>query len=232
MGFWSGVKNFFSGVGRAISNVLQNSPLMQKLLPIIAVAIPPPFDAIAVVALQVISACMGINEGEGENPEELGWQMNEADKKPEDFGSFEEYKQYLDENYPFDKEAFDKLSEEEKTACRWAGIGGTLQEIKEAKGGEFELSPTGLGILVRGLADFKWDPDTMKAFVTGMSSSLVTSGLTDPVKAIGDFAKGDLEMDKSEKVSDAIGSGVKAADVSQSKETIIDSLRENVPENI
>ena len=231
MGFWSGVKNFFSGLGRAISNVLQNSPLMQKLLPIIAVAIPPPLDAIAIVALEVISACMGINEGEGEKPEELGWQMNEADKKPEDFGSFEEYKQYLDENYPFDRERFENLSEDEKTACRYAGIAGTMQEIKEAKGGDFELNPTGLGILARGLADFKWEPETMKSFVDGMSRSIVATGL-DPMKALESFARGDLDAYKSAKVSDAVGTGVRESGASQSVDVVVDSLKENVPENI
>lgn len=231
MGLWSGVKNFFSGLGRAISNVLQNSPLMQKLLPIIAVAIPPPFDVIAIVALEVISACMGINEGEGEKPEELGWQMNEADKKPEDFGSFEEYKQYLDENYPFDRERFESLSEDEKTACRYAGIAGTMQEIKEAKGGDFELNPTGLGILARGLADFKWETETVKSFVEGMAKSMVATGL-DPMKTLEGFARGDLDTDKSTKVSDAVGTGVRESGASQSVDTVVDSLKENVPENV
>ena len=92
MGFWSslwsGMSKAFSPIVNAVSSVLQNSPMLQKLLPIIGIAIPPPLDAIAVIAVEVISACMG----KPENPEELGWQMNEADKKPEDFDSFEEYK--------------------------------------------------------------------------------------------------------------------------------------------
>ena len=231
MSFWTGVKNFFSGIGRAVSSVLQNSPLMQKLLPIIGVAIPPPFDAIAIIAVEVISACMGINEGKGENPEELGWQMNEADKKPEDFGSFEEYKKYLDENYPFDKEAFDNLSEEQKTACRYVGIAGTMEEIKQAKG--FEMGPTALGILARGLADFKWDDATMKAFVGGMSNSLIKDfGLADSTSALAGFAGGKLDADDSSKVSDAVGAGVRESGAEQAVETICDSLKENYPENV
>ena len=231
MGFWSGVKNFFSGIGRAVSSVLQNSPLMQKLLPILAVAIPPPLDAIAIIAVEVISACMGINEGKGENPEELGWQMNEADKKPEDFGSFEEYKQYLDENYPFDKEAFDKLSDEQKTVCRYNGIAGTMEEIKQTKG--FEFGPTALGILARGLADFKWDDATMKAFVGGMSNSLIKDfGFSNPASALTDFAGGNLDAEDSAKVSDAVDAGVRESGVEQSAEKICDSLKENNPENV
>ena len=98
MGFWSSlcsaVSKAFSPVVNAVSSVLQNSPLLQKLLPVLGIVIPPPLDIIAVVAIEVISACMG----KPEKPDELGWQMNKADMKPEDFGSFEEYKAYLDEN--------------------------------------------------------------------------------------------------------------------------------------
>lgn len=72
MGFWSslwsGVSKAFSPIVNAVSSVLQNSPMLQKLLPIIGIAIPPPLDAIAVIAVEVISACMG----KPENPEELG----------------------------------------------------------------------------------------------------------------------------------------------------------------
>ena len=145
MGFWSslwsGVSKAFSPIVNAVSSVLQNSPMLQKLLPIIGIAIPPPLDAIAVIAVEVISACMG----KPENPEELGWQMNEADKKPEDFDSFEEYKDYLDENYPFDKDAFDAQTDEQKAACRYVGMAGTMEELKGSKG--FEINATSLGAL-------------------------------------------------------------------------------------
>ena len=58
MGFWSslwsGVSKAFSPIVNAVSSVLQNSPMLQKLLPIIGIAIPPPLDAIAVIAVEVI----------------------------------------------------------------------------------------------------------------------------------------------------------------------------------
>ena len=151
MGFlsslWSGVSKAFSPIVNAVSSVLQNSPTLQKLLPIIGIAIPPPLDAIAVIAVEVISACMG----KPENPEELGWQMNEADKKPEDFDSFDEYKDYLDENYPFDKDAFDAQTDEQKSACRYLGIAGTMQELEETTKGEADYVVDNLKMIVESL---------------------------------------------------------------------------------
>lgn len=141
MGLFSSIGNALKSAFTSISSVLQNSPLMQKLLPILAVVIPPPLDAVAVIALQVIGEALGTKE----NPDELGYQMQKADMRPEDFASFKEYKEYLDEHYPFDQEAFDNMSPEERTACRYVGTAGMLQELKEANG--FEISPEALGKL-------------------------------------------------------------------------------------
>ena len=94
MGFlgdlWDGLCDVCKTVVSVISDTLKNSVLLQKLLPILSVVIPPPFDAIAVVAIMAISSAMGVEE----KPDQLGWQMTEADMKPEDFGSFKEYKEY------------------------------------------------------------------------------------------------------------------------------------------
>ena len=221
MGFWSGLWNGIKSIGSAISGVLKNSALMNTLLPILSVVIPPPFDAIAVVAIMAISASMGVEE----KPDELGWQMNEADKGPEDFGSFKEYKEYLDKNYPFDQEKFDSLTQEQKMACRYVGMAGTLAELKEAK--NFELTPESLGIIVRGAAGLKWNDAQIGAFAKGLSLSLSSSGATS-LADIGALAKGTLAPDKFASVFGAITAGAKEAGVKQDNAAIIASLQENV----
>ena len=225
MGFFSdlcdGIKNIGNAIGNAISNVLKDSPLLQTLLPILAVALPPPLDLIAVVAIKVICSSMDVEE----NPDELGWQMNEADKKPEDFSSFNEYKEYLDREYPFDQEKFNALSEEQKTACRYIGMAGTMQELKESKG--FELTPESLGIIVRGAAGLKWDDEQIGAFAKGLSLSLSNSGATS-LADVAALAKGTLEPDKQDAVSNAITAGAKEAGVKQDNAAIIASLQESV----
>ena len=212
MGFWSSlcssVSKIFSPVVNAVSSVLQNSPLLQKLLPVLGIVIPPPLDIIAVVAIEVISACMG----KPENPDELGWQMNEADMKPEDFGSFEEYKAYLDENYPFDKDAYDAQTDEQKSACRYLGIAGTMQELEETTKGEFKLNPMSLGVLAGAASTLGWSNETMKSFTEGAMLSLGGPGFN----LLADYAKGNLGAEDHAKVEKAVSDGIEKAGVSDS----------------
>ena len=212
MGFWSSlcssVSKIFSPVVNAVSSVLQNSPLLQKLLPVLGIVIPPPLDIIAVVAIEVISACMG----KPENPDELGWQMNEADMKPEDFGSFEEYKAYLDENYPFDKDAYDAQTDEQKSACRYLGIAGTMRELEETTKGEFKLNPMSLGVLAGAASTLGWSNETMKSFTEGAMLSLGGPGFN----LLADYAKGNLGAEDHAKVEKAVSDGIEKAGVSDS----------------
>lgn len=225
MGFWSSlcsaVSKAFSPIVNAVSSVLQNSPMLQKLLPIIGIAIPPPLDAIAVIAVEVISACMG----KPENPEELGWQMNEADKKPEDFDSFDEYKDYLDEKYPFDKSAFDAQTDEQKSACRYIGMCGTMQELKESKG--FELTPASLGVLAGAASTLGWSNDTTKSFANGMLSILGGPGFN----MLADYAKGNLGSEDMGKVEEGIDNGLSEAGASDSREGFVNATESSVQES-
>lgn len=224
MGFWSslwsGVSKAFSPIVNAVSNVLQNSPMLQKLLPIIGIAIPPPLDAIAVIAVEVISACMG----KPENPEELGWQMNEADKKPEDFNSFDEYREYLNEKYPFDKDAFDAQTDEQKAACRYVGMAGTMQELKESKG--FEINAASLGALAGMASTLGWSNDTMKSFTNGMLSSLGGPGFN----MLGDYVKGNLGAEDMGKVEKGIDNGLSEANVNDSRSGVVSAMEASLQE--
>ena len=212
MGFWSSlcssVSKIFSPVVNAVSSVLQNSPLLQKLLPVLGIVIPPPLDIIAVVAIEVISACMG----KPENPDELGWQMNEADMKPEDFGSFEEYKAYLDENYPFDKDAYDAQTDEQKSACRYVGMCGTMRELEETTKGEFKLNPMSLGVLAGAASTLGWSNEMMKSFTEGAMLSLGGPGFN----LLADYAKGNLGAEDMGKVEKAVSEGAERAGVNDS----------------
>lgn len=212
MGFWSSlcsaVSKAFSPVVNAVSSVLQNSPMLQKLLPIIGIAIPPPLDAIAVIAIEVISACMG----KPENPDELGWQMNEADKKPEDFDSFDEYKEYLNENYPFDKDAYEAQTDDQKSACRYLGMAGTMQELSETTKGEFNLNPMSLGVLAGAASTLGWSNDTMRSFTQGMMKNLGGPGFN----MLADYAKGNLGAEDMGKVEKAVSEGAERAGVNDS----------------
>ena len=224
MGFWSdlcsGVSKALSPVVDAVSNVLQNSELMQKLLPVLGLVIPPPWDVVAVIAVQVLSAAMG----KPENPEELGWQMNEADKKPEDFDSFDEYKDYLDENYPFDKDAFDAQTDEQKAACRYVGMAGTMEELKESKG--FEINATSLGALAGAASTLGWSNDTMKTFAQGMLNTLGGPGFN----MLADYARGNLGAEDMSKVEKGVDNGLSEAGVSDSPEGFVNAAESSIQE--
>ena len=224
MGFWSdlcsGVSKALSPVVNAVSNVLQNSELMQKLLPVLGLVIPPPWDVVAVIAVQVLSAAMG----KPENPEELGWQMNEADKKPEDFNSFDEYREYLNEKYPFDKDAFDAQTDEQKAACRYVGMAGTMQELKESKG--FEINAASLGALAGMASTLGWSNDTMKSFTNGMLSSLGGPGFN----MLGDYVKGNLGAEDMGKVEKGIDNGLSEANVNDSRSGVVSAREASLQE--
>lgn len=228
MGFWSSlwscVSKAFAPIATAFSSVLQNSPLMQKLVPILAVVIPPPLDALAVIALEVVSASMG----KPENPEELGWQMNKAEKGLEDFDSFEDYREYLDREYPFDRDAFDAQTDEQKSACRYAGIAGAMSELSETDGFDPKLTPAALGVVAGAASRLGWSRDEMRSFMEGMTTSFGGSG--ELFNHVGDFAKGDLGATEAGRVSEGIKDGVKAAGVADAPSAVADALRDSAVE--
>ena len=162
--------------------------------------------------------------GKPENPEELGWQMNEADKKPEDFDSFDEYKEYLDENYPFDKDAFDAQTDEQKAACRYVGMAGTMEELKESKG--FEINATSLGALAGAASTLGWSNDTMKSFAQGMLNTLGGPGFN----MLADYARGNLGAEDMSKVEKGVDNGLSEAGVSDSPEGFVNAAESSIQE--
>lgn len=92
-------------------------------------------DVIAVImvvakAISWIAEKLGLTT-EGEQPEDLGMKAEQADKKPEDFDSIEEYIKYLREEVEIDKEKMEKLSPEEKAKYATVGSAILVQGIEE-----------------------------------------------------------------------------------------------------
>ena len=204
MSIWSGIKSFvgglcsavkdaFSAVGKVlapivektiecIAPILQNSELMQKLVPLLAVVIPPPYDVVAVVVVEVLCALCGKEE----KPEELGYQMNVADKSPDEFDSFKEYREYLDANFPFDKEKFEALDDTHKSACRITGIAGALTDVKEATGKD--ISPNVIGAFANVVKERLLPEAKIADFVRDVVGGLESKGV-DPMAAIDAYTK-------------------------------------------
>lgn len=200
MGLLDSLGNFFQGVCNAVSSVLKSSALVNTLLPILGVVLPPPIDVIAVVAL----AAMSVALGQKEDPEKLGWQMQEADKSPEDFDSFGEYKDYLDKEFPFDEEKFNQLSDIEKSACRYVGLAGTMAELKELKG--FEVTPETFGALLSNSfaqAMGLKNNDAKVNFAENIASSMQEQGFHS-LEPLDQAAKGSLDVKDRDKVIDAV----------------------------
>lgn len=98
----------------------------------LGVGISDVLTVIMVVAKVVswIAEKLGLTTEE-EQPEDLGMKAEQAEKKPEDFDSIEEYIKYLREEVEIDKEKMEKLSPEEK--AKYAAVGSAIlvQGIEE-----------------------------------------------------------------------------------------------------
>jgi len=97
-----------------------------------------PYLSTIMSVVQVVSQLLGIVQP-NETPEKLGDKALNADKKLEDFDTTQEYMEYLREEVDFDKEAFDKLSDEEKLARSAIGTVISMKAINEHKGFEVTL---------------------------------------------------------------------------------------------
>ena len=113
-----------TGAATTIANALKTVLTMETIEKIINV-----IDAIA----RVISILLP-----QEDIDEIGDKAMQAEKKPEDFDSIEDYMNYLRNDVEFDKEKFDKLSDEEKLARKCVGTAIVLSGINEKLGTDFK----------------------------------------------------------------------------------------------
>jgi len=96
-----------------------------------------PYLSALMTIVNVVSKILGILNP-NETPEELGDKAMRSDKTPEDFDTTQEYIAHLREEVDFDKEEFDKLSDEDKLARSAIGTAISMKAINEEKG--FEVS--------------------------------------------------------------------------------------------
>jgi len=139
MGFWSSVGSAISSACSAVSNAVSSigkglSKMAGGLL-----NLNPTIVNIVIAVVQIIAQLLGVTK-EDELPEELGDKALRADKKPEDFDTTEEYIEYLREEVDFDKEEFDKLSDEEKLARSAIGTAISMKGINEKKDMDISLT--------------------------------------------------------------------------------------------
>lgn len=76
----------------------------------------------------------GLGIGGQEQPEELGAKAREAEMKPADFQSTQDYIRYLENEVKLDRQNLGLMSTEERLACTAVGIGILSQGISEKKG--------------------------------------------------------------------------------------------------
>ena len=197
-------------IGEVLSGVLKNSDLMKTLL----VCIPPPYDLIALVALPILSEVF-----KNENPKHLGYQMNLSDKSPEDedfHGSFKEFKDYLDANFPFEQAKFDMLSPDQQRACGYVGMAGMISGLKES------ISLDALGAIARGGTALGWDAQTTEAFSRGLARNPNCMELTG---SISDAVNGKLDPRKFDATMDFIDVGMKETGTGKSADDFIEAAR-------
>lgn len=206
----NGLEKVVSGAGKVLSEVLTSSELMRELIPLLAVAIPPPWDVVAMVALKVIAVTMGVTD----DPERLGYQMNLADRRPEDFSTFSDYKKYLNDNFPFDADRFLCMSDGERKICQYVGMAGVLAQLKESKG--FTFTPEALGSLARMAFNFKWDADTIGKFAKGMAGEAQKLEAPLDVSLLAKDKSGEMERTRDS----VIAAGLKEAKATQSVDEI------------
>jgi len=97
-----------------------------------------PYLSALMTIVNVISQVLGILKPD-ESPEELGDKAMRSDKSLEDFDTTQEYIAYLREEVDFDKEEFDKLSDEEKLGRSVIGTAISMKAINETKGFDISL---------------------------------------------------------------------------------------------
>lgn len=134
----SGISNVCSTIGGAVfSGVSGIAGLAKDLVfPALGLELSEIIIAIQLVSviISTVAELLGL-KGE-ETPEELGLKAEQADKKPEDFDSIQEYIDYLRNEVEVDKSKLDNLSQEEKVTYGAIGSAICVKGIEEKYGME------------------------------------------------------------------------------------------------
>lgn len=172
-------------------------------------------EIIGVIADIVHDICvnLGIIEKE-ETPEEIGMKAQEAEKKPDDFDSIEEYINYLRDDIKLDKEKFENLTDEERLSC--SAIGSTIlaKGISEKKG--IDLSSE---FLVE-VAKHKMKGEEVEAFIDNFKKNDLK------MDSMKEYLRCDLSPEENEKVDVVVKETLKDINPQMSDEELDEKLEE------
>lgn len=142
-----------------------------------------PWLSIAVAVISVLAEIFTEKPKE-EKPEELGMKAEQADKKPEDFDSINDYIEYLRQEIKVDAAKLENLSEEERMKYQAVGLGLYVKNIEEKQG--MKLDPAFLKVV----------PEMINLGYTAqdignLMQSMKKNGVND-MKMYPEFMKGEL----------------------------------------
>lgn len=168
----SAVSSVCSSIGGAIMGGIGS------LAPVIS-----PWLSVAVAVISVLAEIFTEKQKE-EKPEELGMKAEQADKKPEDFDSINDYIEYLRQEIKVDAAKLENLSEEERMKYQAVGLGLYVKNIEEKQG--MKLDPAFLKVV----------PEMINLGYTAqdignLMQSMKKNGVND-MKMYPEFMKGEL----------------------------------------
>lgn len=183
MGLFSAIGSVCSAVCSAVSSVCSSigGAIMGgigSLAPVIS-----PWLSIAVAVISVLAEIFTEKPKE-EKPEELGMKAEQADKKPEDFDSINDYIEYLRQEIKVDAAKLENLSKEERMKYQVVGLGLYVKNIEEKQG--MKLDPAFLKVV----------PEMINLGYTAqdignLMQSMKKNGVND-MKMYPEFMKGEL----------------------------------------
>ena len=168
----SAVSSVCSSIGGAIMGGIGS------LAPVIS-----PWLSVAVAVISVLAEIFTEKPKE-EKPEELGMKAEQADKKPEDFDSINDYIEYLRQEIKVDAAKLENLSEEERMKYQAVCLGLYVKNIEEKQG--MKLDPAFLKVV----------PEMINLGYTAqdignLMQSMKKNGVND-MKMYPEFMKGEL----------------------------------------
>lgn len=168
----SAVSSVCSSIGGAIMGGIGS------LAPVIS-----PWLSVAVAVISVLAEIFTEKPKE-EKPEELGMKAEQADKKPENFDSINDYIEYLRQEIKVDAAKLENLSEEERMKYQAVGLGLYVKNIEEKQG--MKLDPAFLKV-VPEMINLGYNAQD----IGNLMQSMKKNGVND-MKMYPEFMKGEL----------------------------------------
>lgn len=168
----SAVSSVCSSIGGAIMGGIGS------LAPVIS-----PWLSVAVAVISVLAEIFTEKPKE-EKPEELGMKAEQADKKPENFDSINDYIEYLRQEIKVDAAKLENLSEEERMKYQAVGLGLYVKNIEEKQG--MKLDPAFLKV-VPEMINLGYTAQN----IGNLMQSMKKNGVND-MKMYPEFMKGEL----------------------------------------